>query len=108
MTEIGGRRHVNLSWHNKLGTIGATLPGAETSIGPDGEILVSGPQCIQGLLEQSGKNSRDYHAATAGCETGDVGQVDNEGFFTITGRLKDIIITAGGKNITPGRNREAR
>lgn len=99
-TESSGVATVNSPGDNKIGTIGRTLPGAETRIGPDGEILLRGPHVFKGYWKNEEK-TRETILPDGWLRTGDVGRVDNEGYFTITGRIKDIIITAGGKNITP-------
>ncbi len=99
-TETAGVATINTFVANKLGTIGVTLPGAETRIGADGEILVRGPNVFKGYWKNPEKTAETF-TRDGWLKTGDVGKVDNEGFFTITGRLRDIIITAGGKNITP-------
>ncbi len=99
-TETAGVATINTFEHNKISTIGRTMPGAETRIAPDGEILVKGPNVFKGYWKDPAKTAETF-TADGWLKTGDVGRMDNEGFFTITGRLKDIIITAGGKNITP-------
>jgi long-chain acyl-CoA synthetase len=83
----------------KIGSIGRPVPGCEVRIADDGEILMRGPHIFTGYWN----NREATTEALAGewLRTGDLGQVDEDGFVTITGRKKDIIITAGGKNITP-------
>jgi long-chain acyl-CoA synthetase len=83
----------------KLGTVGFAAPGVTVAIADDGEILMKGPNVFAGYW-----NNPDATAATVvdgWLHTGDLGAVDEDGFVTITGRKKDIIITAGGKNIAP-------
>ena len=99
-TESGGVATVNSPGQNKVGTIGRTLPGVETRIAPDGEIQVRGPLVFKGYWNNPEKTAETV-TQEGWLRTGDVGRMDNEGYFTITGRIKDIIITAGGKNITP-------
>ena len=99
-TETAGVATINTMDANKVGTIGRSLPGAETRIGPGDEILVRGPNVFKGYWKNPDKTAETF-TDDGWLKTGDVGKVDNEGFFTITGRLRDIIITAGGKNITP-------
>jgi long-chain acyl-CoA synthetase len=83
----------------KLGTVGVTAPHTETRISPEGEILLRGPHVFMGYLNQPEKTADTLRDGWL--HTGDVGYLDNEGYLKITDRMKDIIITAGGKNITP-------
>ena len=83
----------------KPGSVGQALPGSEVRIAEDGEILVRGAHIIRGYL-----NMPEESAAAiidGWLHTGDLGRLDADGFLTITGRKKDIIITAGGKNVSP-------
>ena len=98
-TESSGVLSVNLPGRNKAGSVGAAVPGAELRIAPDGEILARGPLVFQGYWNNPGKTAETIRDGWL--HTGDVGRIDNEGFVWITGRIRDIIITAGGKNITP-------
>ncbi|WP_189217989.1 MULTISPECIES: AMP-dependent synthetase/ligase [Streptomyces] len=84
----------------RLGTVGWPLPGTRIRIADDGEILVSGPQVLRGYWDpQAGALA----PATRGgwLATGDIGQLDDEGYLSITGRKKDMLITAGGKSVAP-------
>jgi long-chain acyl-CoA synthetase len=83
----------------KLGTVGVTAPHTQLKISPDGEILLKGPHVFMGYLNQPEKTAETLRDGWL--HTGDVGFIDNEGYVKITDRMKDIIITAGGKNITP-------
>ncbi len=83
----------------KVGTVGVISPGTELKLSPEGEILLKGPHVFMGYLNQPDKTSDALRDGWL--YTGDVGTIDNQGFVRITDRLKDIIITAGGKNITP-------
>ncbi len=99
MTETSTAATISSEEDFKVGTIGKPFPGCEIRIADDGEILVKGPNVFQGYY----KNEEATREAIVDgwLHTGDIGEIDSEGFITITGRKKDIIITAGGKNITP-------
>jgi long-chain acyl-CoA synthetase len=83
----------------KLGTVGVAAPRTELMLSSDGEILLRGPHIFMGYFNQPDKTAETLRGGWL--HTGDVGTVDNEGYLRITDRMKDIIITAGGKNITP-------
>ncbi|MEA3470534.1 MAG: long-chain fatty acid--CoA ligase, partial [Thermodesulfobacteriota bacterium] len=99
MTETSGITHMSDEKNFKLGTVGKALPGADVKIGEDGEIIVRHKGIFQGYYrdEENTKNA----LIDGWLHTGDVGEVDEEGYLKITDRLKDLIITAGGKNIAP-------
>src|ERR1700692_2573015 len=84
----------------KLGSVGTAVPWGEVMICPRGEILIKGDFLFMGYLNQPEKTAETIDA-NGWLHTGDVGAIDNEGFVKITDRMKDIIITSGGKNITP-------
>jgi len=84
----------------KLGSVGKAVPWGEVALSPEGEILIKGDFLFMGYLNQPAKTAETIDAR-GWLHTGDVGAIDNEGFVKITDRMKDIIITSGGKNITP-------
>ncbi|OJU83250.1 MAG: long-chain fatty acid--CoA ligase [Solirubrobacterales bacterium 70-9] len=105
MTETSTAATVASEDSFKFGTIGKPFPGCEVKIADDGEILVHGPNVFQGYHKNPEATAETI--VDGWLHTGDIGEIDSEGFIKITGRKKDIIITAGGKNITPA-NLEAQ
>lgn len=100
MTESSGVIAINSQAHNKFGTVGVPLPGAEVRIADGGEVQYKAGNVFQGYWKNPEKTAETF-TEDGWLRTGDVGMMDNQGYVSITGRLKDIIITAGGKNITP-------
>jgi long-chain acyl-CoA synthetase len=101
MTETCGGGTVNPRLKSHPGSVGIPGPGIEMRIAPEtNEILLRGPNVILGYLNQPEKTAETIDS-DGWLHTGDVGRVDDDGYFYITDRMKDIIITAGGKNVTP-------
>jgi long-chain acyl-CoA synthetase len=99
MTETATAATTSTVENHRFGTVGRALPGVELKIAEDGEILVKGPNIFNGYHNQA---STSFGAVENGwLHTGDLGSIDEDGYLSITGRKKDIIITAGGKNLTP-------
>src|SRR4051795_2447755 len=100
MTETSTVTTTSTVADHRLGTVGRALPGAEVKIADDGEILIRGPHVFRGYYGKG--DSVAFGAVEDGwLHTGDLGSLDEDGYLSITGRKKDIIITAGGKNLTP-------
>jgi long-chain acyl-CoA synthetase len=99
MTETATAATISTLENHRFGTVGRALPGVELRIADDGEILVKGPNIFQGYHKRA---EASFGAIEDGwLHTGDLGSIDDDGYLSITGRKKDIIITAGGKNLTP-------
>jgi long-chain acyl-CoA synthetase len=88
----------------KVGSVGQAWPGSEVKLGPDGEILVKGPNVFMGYFKDEAATAADL--VDGWLHSGDLGEFDEDGFLRIIGRKKEIIITSGGKNIAP-KNIEA-
>ncbi|MET9901267.1 AMP-dependent synthetase/ligase [Streptomyces sp. NPDC006446] len=99
LTETSGGITAQPVGREKFGTVGRPLPGTEVQVSDDGEILVWGPSVFQGYINDTAATRASFR--NGWLATGDIGQVDAEGYLTITGRKKDIIITSGGKSVAP-------
>jgi long-chain acyl-CoA synthetase len=100
LTETTAAAAVNRPGRNKIGTVGQPLPGVAIKISAEGEILVRGRIVFPGYWGNDEANKEAFDAE-GWFRTGDLGSLDDEGFLTITGRQKELIITASGKNVAP-------
>ncbi len=100
LTETTAALTVNLPEAYKVGTVGRPLPGTAVRVAEDGELLFSGGQVFAGYWGNE-EATRETLEPDGWFHTGDVGEVDDEGFVRITGRKKEILVTAGGKNVSP-------
>ncbi len=100
LTETTAAATVNRPDRNKIGTVGQPLPGVGIKIDQDGEILIQGGLVFPGYWHNE-TATKETFAEEGWFRTGDLGELDDEGFLTITGRKKEIIVTAGGKNVAP-------
>ncbi|MCE9578695.1 MAG: long-chain fatty acid--CoA ligase [Deltaproteobacteria bacterium] len=103
-SEDCGPTTLNIPGRTKLGSVGPALPGVQVKIADDGEILVKGPNVFLGYFKEPEATAEAL--VDGWLRSGDLGEFDRSGFLSITGRKKEILITAGGKNIAP-KNIEA-
>jgi long-chain acyl-CoA synthetase len=100
LTETTAPVSVNRPDRQKIGSVGLPLPGVAVRIGDDGEVLVRGKTVFPAYWRNE-QATKEAFTADGYYRTGDIGELDDEGFLTITGRKKEIIVTAGGKNVSP-------
>jgi long-chain acyl-CoA synthetase len=100
LTETTAPATVNTPESMKIGTVGQPLPGVEIKVADDGEVLIKGGNVFPGYF-QNDAASQEVLAGDGWFRSGDLGELDDRGFLAITGRKKEIIVTAGGKNVAP-------
>jgi long-chain acyl-CoA synthetase len=99
LTETTGASTVNTPAQHRVGTVGRPIPGTAARIDEDGELLLRGPHVMRGYWQDG--DVTDATETGGWFRTGDLGEIDAEGFVRVTGRKKEIIVTAGGKNVAP-------
>jgi long-chain acyl-CoA synthetase len=100
LTETTAGATLNLTWAHKVGSVGKPIPGTTIKIADDGEVLIKGPIVMKGYWQNDAANAEVFTNDNY-FRSGDLGKLDDEGYLYITGRKKELIVTAGGKNVAP-------
>jgi long-chain acyl-CoA synthetase len=100
LTETTAGATLNLYGAHRVGSVGRPIPGTSVKIAEDGEVLIRGPIVMQGYWQNDAAN-REVFDSERWFKTGDLGKLDDDGFLYIVGRKKELIVTAGGKNVAP-------
>jgi long-chain acyl-CoA synthetase len=99
LTETTAGATLNLTKNSRIGSVGRPIPGTSIKIADDGEVLIKGPIVMRGYWQNDTANQEVFDGEWF--KSGDLGRLDGEGFLYITGRKKELIVTAGGKNVAP-------
>ncbi len=99
LTETTAGATLNVTKNLRVGSVGRPIPGTSIKIADDGEVLIKGPIVMQGYWQNNAANQEVFDGQWF--RSGDLGKLDDEGFLYITGRKKELIVTAGGKNVAP-------
>lgn len=100
LTETTAGATLNLSLHQKVGSVGRPVPGTTIAIAEDGEVLIKGPIVMRGYWQNDEAN-KEVFTDDGFFRSGDLGTIDSDGFLSIVGRKKELIVTSGGKNVAP-------
>jgi long-chain acyl-CoA synthetase len=100
LTETTAGATLNLTWAHEVGSVGKPIPGNTIKIAEDGEVLIKGPIVMKGYWQNDAANAEVF-TADGYFKSGDLGRIDDGGYLYIVGRKKELIVTAGGKNVAP-------
>ena len=100
LTETTAGATLNLTWAHEVGSVGKPIPGNTIKIAEDGEVLIKGPIVMKGYWQNDAANAEVF-TADGYFKSGDLGRIDEGGYLYIVGRKKELIVTAGGKNVAP-------
>lgn len=100
LTETTAASSLNVRSAQKIGSVGRPIPGTRIKIAPDGEVLIKGPVVMKGYWRND-EATRECMTEDGYFKSGDLGTIDDDGFLSIVGRKKEIIVTSGGKNVAP-------